>query len=89
MASDDGKYLKIRREEQGGELVLTLGQIVHERREQLKVGRPAVNEAANLGNRFLVELEKGKRTVQIDKTLDALESLGGTLYVRWDKPPQV
>ncbi|HVL74977.1 MAG TPA: hypothetical protein VM406_03100 [Noviherbaspirillum sp.] len=37
---------------------------------------------AGCGNRFLVELEKGKQTVQMQKVLDVLALLGLEVVIR-------
>jgi hypothetical protein len=35
-----------------------------------------ISGLANTGNRFIVELENGKETVQLNKALDVLSALG-------------
>jgi HTH-type transcriptional regulator/antitoxin HipB len=37
---------------------------------------------ANTGNRFIVDLEKGKETLQLQKVLDVLDLLGLEVIVR-------
>jgi hypothetical protein len=37
---------------------------------------------ANTGNRFIVELENGKDTVQINKVLDVLDTLGLEMVIK-------
>ncbi|MDR3485312.1 MAG: helix-turn-helix transcriptional regulator [Bradyrhizobium sp.] len=45
-------------------------------RRALKLRQAELAAAAGVGLRFLVELEAGKPTVQLDKTLAVLDALG-------------
>jgi len=45
-------------------------------RRALKLRQAELAAAAGVGVRFLVDLEGGKRTVQLDKTLAVLNALG-------------
>ena len=38
------------------------------------------------GNRFVVDLERGKPTVQLQKVFDMLDLLGLEVEVRWKRP---
>ena len=40
----------------------------------------------NSGNRFVVDLERGKPTVQLQKVFDMLDLLGLEVEVRWKRP---
>lgn len=50
--------------------------IVKAARRELKLRQAELAAAAGVGLRFLVELEAGKPTVQLDKTLAVLDALG-------------
>ncbi|MNU10000.1 hypothetical protein D3C72_2569060 [compost metagenome] len=39
----------------------------------------------NTGNRFVVDLERGKPTLQLQKVLDMLDLLGLEIEVRWKR----
>lgn len=41
-----------------------------------------ISGMANTGNRFIVELENGKDTVQLKKVLDVLDTLGLEVFVQ-------
>lgn len=53
-----------------------LGAVIRTRRKQLKITQKELAMACGTGLRFIVDLEKGKPTCQIGKTLDVLQSLG-------------
>ncbi len=53
-----------------------LGQLVREFRMAQKLTQADILGLANTGNRFIVELENGKPTVQFQKVLDVLDTLG-------------
>jgi len=53
-----------------------LGVIVREYRDFQKMTQADILGLANTGNRFIVDLENGKPTVQFQKVLDVLETLG-------------
>jgi HTH-type transcriptional regulator / antitoxin HipB len=53
-----------------------LGTTIHARRKQLKITQKELAMACGTGLRFIVDLERGKPTCQIGKTLDVLHSLG-------------
>lgn len=59
-----------------------LGPIVRERRKQLALNQLDIAGLGNTGNRFIVELEAGKPTLQLQKTLDILDLLGLEVVVR-------
>jgi len=60
----------------------TLGGIVRERRRMLALKQLEVAGLGNTGNRFIVELEQGKPTVQLQKVLDVLDLLGLEVVIR-------
>ena len=53
-----------------------LGAEVRARRKQLKVTQKELAMTCGTGLRFIVDLEKGKPTCQIGKTLQVLQTLG-------------
>jgi HTH-type transcriptional regulator/antitoxin HipB len=53
-----------------------LGTAIRTRRKQLRVTQSELAMTCGTGLRFIVDLEKGKPTCQIGKTLDVLRSLG-------------
>ncbi|MGA2497312.1 MAG: type II toxin-antitoxin system Y4mF family antitoxin [Tepidisphaeraceae bacterium] len=53
-----------------------LGTAIRIRRKQLKITQRELAMTCGTGLRFIVDLEKGKPTCQIGKTLDVLQSLG-------------
>ncbi len=59
-----------------------LGAIIRDRRKQLALTQLELAELANSGNRFIVEVENGKPTVQLQKVLDLVQLLGLELVVR-------
>ena len=58
-----------------------LGRIVRETRKHLKLTQPQLALAANVGVRFIVELEAGKSTLRLENILRVLQALGGVLSV--------
>ena len=59
-----------------------LGNLVREFRVAQKMTQADILGLANTGNRFIVELENGKPTVQFQKVLDVLDALGLELAVQ-------
>jgi HTH-type transcriptional regulator/antitoxin HipB len=58
-----------------------LGALIRTRRKQLKITQKELAMTCGTGLRFIVDLEKGKPTCQIGKTLQVLQSLGLTLEI--------
>ena len=56
--------------------VAAIGQIIREERKELGLRQDELAAASGVGLRFLVELERGKVTVQMGKVLDVLAALG-------------
>ena len=61
---------------------IELGQAVRKRRKQLAMRQLDIAGMANTGNRVIVELERGKPTVQLQGVLEVLDLLGLELVVR-------
>lgn len=59
-----------------------LGQLVREQRHKLSLRQIDLAGIGNTGNRLIVDIEKGKPTVQLQKVLDVLDLLGLELVVR-------
>ena len=60
-----------------------LGAIVQKVRKQQQLTQLDVALVVNSGNRYLSELENGKPSVQLQKTLDTLQALGIKIYLEW------
>ncbi|MDB5820165.1 MAG: hypothetical protein JWQ11_3805 [Rhizobacter sp.] len=58
-----------------------LGAAVRDRRKTLALNQQDVAGLGGTGNRFIVDLENGKPTVQIQKVMDVLDLLGLELTV--------
>lgn len=59
----------------------TIGQAVRTARKGMGLTQPELAAAAGVGLRFLVELERGKPTVRLDRMLAVLEALGLELQI--------
>jgi y4mF family transcriptional regulator len=53
-----------------------LAEIVRQERKRQKVSQTRLAQLANVGVRFVRDLEDGKETVQLNKVLNVLETLG-------------
>ncbi|MFA4913449.1 MAG: transcriptional regulator [Alcaligenaceae bacterium] len=60
----------------------TLGEIARRRRKDMQLTQNELAGLGGTGNRFIVDLESGKPTMQIQKVLDALHLLGLEVVVR-------
>ena len=71
---------------EGSEIVVhsstELGAVVSARRKRLALKQLDIAGLGNTGNRFIVDLENGKPTVQLQKVLDIMDLLGLELVVR-------
>lgn len=59
-----------------------LGQIVRDRRRSQKLRQIDLAGIGKTGNRLIVDIEKGKPTVQLQKVLDVLDLLGLEVVIR-------
>lgn len=59
-----------------------IGERVRRQRTQLGLRQIDLAGLGNTGNRFIVDLERGKPTVQLQKVMDTLALLGLELVVR-------
>ena len=62
--------------------VADLGSVVRQTRKGQTLTQVDIAGLAQTGNRFLVDLENGKETIQLGKVLTVLELLGLELVVR-------
>lgn len=61
--------------------IAMIGRIIRDERKELGLRQDELAAASGVGLRFLVELERGKPTVQMGKVLDVLTSLGCKLQI--------
>ena len=63
-----------------------LGRVVREARKAQKLSQDNLAGMAGTGRRFIVDLEKGKETVQFGKVLRVLATLGVPVATirKWD-----
>jgi HTH-type transcriptional regulator/antitoxin HipB len=59
-----------------------LGEFVKQYRTSQKILQADIAGLANTGNRFVVDLEKGKPTLQLQKVLDVLDLMGLEVIVQ-------
>ncbi len=59
-----------------------LGTVVREQRKRLALRQLDIAGLGNTGNRFIVDLESGKPTLQLQKVLDVMDLLGLEVVVR-------
>ena len=59
-----------------------LGAVIREQRKRLALKQLDLAGLGNTGNRFIVDLENGKPTVQLQKVLDLMDLLGLGVVVR-------
>lgn len=59
-----------------------VGQVVREQRQALNLRQIDLAGIGNTGNRLIVDIERGKPTVQLQKVLDVLDLLGLELTVQ-------
>jgi len=58
-----------------------LGQYLLKERKNLKLTQKEISEFADVGRKFIIELEKGKETAQLGKVFELLNSLGLELHL--------
>lgn len=58
-----------------------LGDALRAARKQLGLTQPKLALAAGVGVRFIVDLEAGKPTVQLQQVLRVIDALGGELAI--------
>lgn len=61
---------------------VAIGALIREERKALGLRQAELAAASGVGVRFLVDLEKGKPTVQLGRVLAVLAALGCTLEIR-------
>lgn len=58
-----------------------LGQCLLKDRKNLKLTQKEISEFADVGRKFIIEVEKGKTTAQLGKIFELLNSLGLELHL--------
>ncbi len=58
-----------------------LRQYLLKERKHLKLTQKEISEFADVGKKFIIELEKGKATAQLGKVFELLNSLGLELHL--------
>jgi len=58
-----------------------LGRYLLKERKNLKLTQKEISEFADVGRKFIIELEKGKETAQLGKVFELLNSLGLELHL--------
>lgn len=61
--------------------IVMIGRIIRNERKELGLRQDELAAASGVGLRFLVELERGKPTVQMGKVLDVMGALGCKLQI--------
>lgn len=59
-----------------------LGTAIRSQRKELKLTQKELAMTCGTGLRFIIDLEKGKATCQVGKTLDVLQALGLAVETR-------
>lgn len=59
-----------------------LGEFIKQYRTSQNMLQADIVGLANTGNRFIVDLEKGKPTLQLQKVLDVLDLIGLEVIIR-------
>ncbi len=59
-----------------------IGNLVKETRKKQKLTQVQLAQLSNVGTRFLSDLENGKPTCEVEKTLKVLSNLGIKLMVQ-------
>ena len=63
-----------------------LAQLIKARRRALRMRQPDLALVADVGVRFIVDLENGKPTCQVGRVLRVLQALGITLKASYGVP---
>lgn len=61
---------------------VALGAVIRDQRKRLDLKQLDLAGLGNTGNRFIIDLEKGKPTLQLQKVLDLMDLLGLEVVVR-------
>lgn len=62
--------------------VRELGSLIRQVRKSQRLTQEDLSGLAGFGNRFIIDLERGKETVQAQKVIDLLGLLGLELVIR-------
>lgn len=66
--------------------VIEIGRLIRAERKSQGLRQDELAAASGVGLRFVVELERGKQTVQLGKVLAVLAALGCTLEISHPRP---
>ncbi|WP_299981052.1 helix-turn-helix domain-containing protein [Desulfobacula sp.] len=58
-----------------------LGKYLLKERKHLKLTQKEISEFADVGRKFIIEIEKGKTTAQLGKVFELMNSLGLELHL--------
>ena len=53
-----------------------MAKVVRQARKSQKISQTVLSQASNVGLRFVGDIERGKPTIQVDKLMSVLTSLG-------------
>lgn len=62
--------------------VREIGNLIRQTRKSQKMTQEDISGLAGLGNRFIIDLEHGKETIQAQKVIDVLNLLGLEIIIR-------
>ena len=65
-----------------GMQIKTISETVRERRKELRLTQSELAMASGTGVRFISDLENGKETLRLDKTLEVMGALGIEIQLR-------
>ena len=71
------------------DLAVKVGMAVRTRRRQLRLRQSELADLAGVSERFVHAVERGKRTVQLDKLIDVLDAVGLHLQIRRGGAPWI
>lgn len=61
----------------------TLGQLIRQRRKELGYTLQTISDYTGFSTSFISDVENGKRTVEVDKTIFLINSLGIDFIVQF------
>ena len=59
----------------------TIGEIIKENRKKVGLSQVELANYANVSHKFIIELEKGKETIELNKLYDVLNVLDLTIKI--------
>jgi transcriptional regulator with XRE-family HTH domain len=67
-----------------GEVELTIGELLRERRERMKLSQAQLAELAHVSRTMLSQIESGKSQPTVGLYKRIVEALGGNVSIRFD-----